>query len=344
MKVLRLYKPFDMRFTDEPVPEVGPDEVLIKVGSVGVCASDVHYYREGRIGDQIVESPLVLGHEFSGTVVKTGENVTSISKGDRVAVEPGKPCGDCYACGRGLINLCPDVVFFGTPPVDGSLREYLAWPADLCIPIADSVSLDEAAMIEPLAVGVYAADLAQIRGGESAVILGAGAIGLSTLQGAKAAGIGKTVVTDPIPERRQAALRLGADVVFDPGDADCTEKIIGETDGGAQIVFECAGMPDAVWQSTFVARPKARLVIVGIPEEDSYCFNGSLSRRREVSVQFVRRSRSTAERSVKLVEQGKIDVRRYGTHVFDFDRAEDAFKLAMEKTDGVIRAVIRVAQ
>jgi len=344
MKVLRLHKPFDMRFHDEPVPEIGPEEVLIKVASVGVCASDVHYYREGRIGDQVVEKPIALGHEFSGTVVKVGESVRTIAEGARVAVEPGKPCKECPQCKRGYTNLCPNVVFFGTPPVDGCLREYVAWPAELCIQVGDSVTYDEAAMIEPLAVGVYAVDLAELTGGDTVAILGVGAIGLSVLQASKIMGASKLIVTDPIPERRELALKLGATLALDPADPDVVGKIIDETGGGAEVVFECAGMPDAIWQTVQVVRPKGRVVVAGIPEEDRYCFGGSLSRRREVNIQFVRRSRNTGERSVEMVERKLVDVSSYGSHCFPFDEAEKAFKLAMDKSDGVIRAVIRVSE
>lgn len=343
MKSLRLHKPFDMRFHDEPIPEIRPNEVLIKVGSVGICASDVHYYREGRIGDQIVENPTIMGHEFSGTIVKIGDNVTSLTVGMRVAVEPGKHCKDCDACQQGYINLCPNVIFFGTPPVDGSLREYLAWPAELCIPVSEQVSLDEAAMVEPLGVGVYSVDLAEMAGGETVAILGAGAIGLSVLQAARVAGAGRIIITDPIPERRELALKLGADAAIDPRETDTIDRMLRETDGGAEIVFECAGMPDSTWQTTYLVRPKGRIVIVGIPEEDNYSFNASLSRRREANVQFVRRSKNTGERCVEMVERGLVNVAAYGTHIFPFEQSEEAFRLAMEKRDGVLRAVIRVS-
>lgn len=343
MRVLRLHEPFDMRFHDEPAPEVGRGEVLLRVGSVGVCASDVHYYREGRIGDQVVESPLILGHEFSGTVVKVGEGVRAIAEGARVAVEPGRPCGECAQCGEGYHNLCRNVVFFGTPPVDGALREYLAWPAELCIQVSEQVTLDEAAMIEPLAVGVYAVDLAEMAGGESVAILGAGAIGLSVLQAARIVGPGRIIVTDPVSERRELALRLGADIALDPAATDSTAIIMEQTGGGAEVVFECAGMPESTWQTVQVVRPKGRVVVVGIPEEDRYCFGGSLSRRREVNVQFVRRSRNTGERSVEMLERKLVDVASFATHRFPFDQADAAFRLAMAKADGVVRAVIQVS-
>lgn len=342
MKVLRLHKPFDMRFHEEPMPEYGPDEVLLRVESVGVCASDIHYYREGKIGDQVVVDPVIMGHEFSGTVVKAGKNVTSLAEGARVAVEPGKPCGKCAMCKEGNIHICPNVEFFGTPPIDGSLREYVAWPAELCIEVSDNISFDEAAAVEPLAVGVYAVELAGMSGGETIAILGAGAIGLSVLQAAKVVGMGKIIVSDPIPERREIAKKLGADVVTTP--EQCKSVIMSETEFGADLAFECAGMPEAIAQTVEIVRPKAKVIIVGIPEEDHYCFGASASRRRELTIQLVRRCKNTGAKSVELVEKGLIDVKSFATHAFPFDKAEDAFKLAMEKTDGVVRAMIRVSE
>ncbi len=338
MRVLRLHEPYRLEFHEEPIPKIQPDEVLIKVGSVGVCASDIHYYREGRIGDQVVREPIVLGHEFSGIVVEVGEDVNTLSPGARIAIEPGKHCKKCKPCREGMINLCENIIFFGTPPIDGSLREYLAWPAELCVEVSEKISLDEAAMIEPLGVGVYAVDLAEMAGGENIVILGVGAIGLSVLQAAKVLGAGKLIVSDPIRERRDLALQLGADIAVDPSFENSTEAILEKTGGGADVVFECAGMPNAVLQTTELLAPRGRIVIVGIPEKDEYCFNATLSRRKEANIQFVRRSKNAAERSVEMVERGLIDVASMATHSFPFDKAEDAINLAMEKTDGVIRA------
>lgn len=342
MKSLRLHKPFDLQFHDEPIPDVGPDDVLIKVGSVGICASDVHYYKEGRIGDQVVTSPIILGHEFSGVVERVGSNVKTLTEGARVAVDPAQPCKQCEICKEGYPNLCPQVKFFGTPPIDGALREYLAWPAELCVQVSEEVSLDEAAMIEPLAVGVFAVDLAEMAGRETVAILGVGAIGLSVLQAAKIVGAGRIIVSEPIAERRDLAKKLGADIVIDPAAVDSTAAIKQETGAGVEVVFECAGMPDAVWQTASVVRPKGRIVIVGIPEGDNYTFDASLCRRKELNVQFVRRSRDTTERSVEMVERGMVDVKSYVTHRFPLDRAGDAIKLAGEKTDGVLRAVVQV--
>lgn len=344
MKVLRLHKPYDLQFHDEPVPDFGPDEVLIKVGSVGICASDVHYYREGRIGDQVVEKPIVLGHEFSGVVAAVGNGVSTLQEGARVAVEPSRPCRKCELCREGLTNICPNVQFFGTPPVDGALREYLAWPAELCIQVSHTVSLDEAAMIEPLAVGLYAVDLAEMAGGETVAVLGAGAIGLSVLQAARIVGAARIIVSDPIKERRDLALKLGADIAVDPTRADSTAEIVSQTGMGVEVAFECAGMPDAVAQTAEIVRPKGRVVIVGIPEEDAYTFRASACRRKELSIQMVRRSRNTAERGVEMLERGLVDVRSYVTHHFPLERAGEAIELAWKKSDGVVRAVVRVSE
>ena len=345
MKVLRLHKPLDLRLHDEPVPEPGPNEALVEVKSVGVCASDVHYYREGGIGDQIVREPLVLGHEFSGVVVEVGGEVKELLPGTRVVLEPGKPCGRCGQCKRGLINLCRNIEFFGTPPIDGAFREYLTWPAELMIPMPDEMSFDEAAMIEPMAVGVYSAELAGIKGGEKVAVLGAGAIGLSCLQAARAAGAVFAVVSEPVAERREVAVKLGADMVVDPTTTDVAQAIMDSTGGeGADVVFEAAGEMETCEQTGFAAKPAGTIVIVGIPSEDIYGFNATNARRRELTVKFARRSRNAAVRSVELWERGLIDLARYATHAFSMEDVKQALDLAHEKRDGVVRAVIRVSE
>ena len=345
MKALRLHKPYDLQLHDEVVPVPNSGEVLIQVKSVGVCASDLHYYREGRIGDQVITSPHILGHEFSGVVAGLGKGVTGIKVGARVAVEPAKPCGVCEICREGLINVCPKVEFFGTPPFQGALREYLTWPANLVMPVPDSMSFDEAAMIEPLAIGVYAVELSGLKGGETVVILGAGAIGLSCLQAAKIAGAGKTVVVEPVPERRELAKKLGADIALDSRMLN-VQQVVTDLIGkyGADITFEAAGDFLAVKQTVCFARPVGTIVIVGIPDEDIYAFDASIARRKELTVKFCRRSRATAEKSIELVEEKKADVKSYATHVFPLERAAEAFELAYEKKDGVIRAVIRLSE
>jgi len=341
MKVLRLHAPKDFRMHDEPIPAPGYKEALIKVGSVGICASDIHWWRDGHIGSTHLSDPLVLGHEASGIVEAVGDGVTNVQPGQRVAIEPSKPCMQCEFCKSGHFNVCPTVMFFGTPPTDGCLREYIVWPAELLLSVPNSISLDEAAMLEPLAVGIYAVDLADVSPGETCVILGAGAIGLSVLQSLKAVGISRILVADPVPARRDAALKFGAESVCDPSEVHTAAKAL--TSGrGFDIVFECAGDAQAVRETAKLARVLGRVVIVGIPREDEYPFDAGNARRKQLSAIFVRRSNLTTERGIDVVLSGKIDAAGLATHTFPLENAEEAFTLAESKSDGVIRAVIRI--
>ena len=341
MKVVRLHAPGDLRLSDEPVPVPGPGEVLLRVRAVGVCASDVHYYSEGCIGDQVVREPLVLGHEVGAEVAEAGPGVADLAPGDRVAVEPGQSCGECDPCRRGWPNLCPRVRFFGTPPVDGAMREFVSWPARLCTKLPPGMSFAEAAMIEPAAVGIYSVDLAGIRGGEKTVILGAGGIGLCVLQAARLAGAGKIWMTDPLPERCRLALRLGADRALD-GDPEEAARTVREESGGPDVVFECAGTNEAVEQAVALAGFNARVIIVGIPYPDEVRFTASTARRKNLTLVFVRRSRDAVERAVEWARDGRMDLKSLVTHRLPLEEADRALRLARDRAGGVIRAVIEV--
>ncbi len=180
-----------MGFEERPVPTPKDNEALVKLEYVGVCGSDIHYYESGRISDFIVEPPFVLGHEAAGTVVAVGKDVKNIKPGDRVALEPGKTCGHCEYCREGKYNLCPDVIFFATPPVDGVFQEYVAHEADLCFKLPDNVSTLEGALIEPLSIGFHAANQGGAHAGQTAVVFGSGCIGLVSMMAFKAEEIGR---------------------------------------------------------------------------------------------------------------------------------------------------------
>lgn len=332
-----------MRMHDEPIPQPGPGEALVRVGSVGVCASDVHWWKDGRIGSTAISEPLVLGHEAAGTVEAIGEGVTEVKPGQRVAIEPSQPCLECEFCQAGHYNVCPSVKFFGTPPTDGCFRDYVVWPASLLMPIPDTISMDEAAMLEPLAVGVYASQLAAIKPGETVAIIGAGAIGLSVLQTAKLADASTVLISEPIAARRELALKLGADYTCSPEDlAQMTAEI---TSGrGFDVVFECAGQIETVRETARIARILGRVMIVGIPRGDDYPFDASAARRKQLTVTFVRRSNLTAEPAIELARDGKVDAASYATHIFPLERAAEALELAESKSDGVIRAIVRVSE
>lgn len=330
---------------DEPVPRPGPGEAQIRIMSVGVCASDLHYYRDGRIGDTFVTEPIVIGHEASGVVTALGEGAVGVSVGDRVAIEPARPCMECEYCRAGHYNVCPGIPFFGTPPTDGCFRDYIVWPASLLLKVPDELSFDEAAMVEPMAIGIYAVELAQPRPDDVVAVLGAGAIGLSVLQAARAAGVTRVIVSEPILERRELAAELGASETIDPSAAPARDEVARLTGGrGADVVFECAGEDDTVRESCRAARVLGKVMVVGIPSGADYTFHASSARRKQLTAIFVRRSNLTTERAIEWAADGKVDVGCYATHRFALEHARDALELALAKSDGVVRAIIAVGE
>ena len=213
-----------MGFTERDIPTPKDDEVLVKLDYVGICGSDLHYYESGAIGDYVVEPPFVLGHEPGGVVVEVGKDVKHLKVGDKVALEPGKTCGHCEFCKQGKYNLCPDVVFFATPPVDGVFQEYVAHEADLCFKLPENVSTLEGALIEPLAVGFHAAIQGDAHLGQKAVVMGAGCIGLVSMMALKARGVSEVYVVDIMEKRLEKALELGATGVINGAKEDVIAK------------------------------------------------------------------------------------------------------------------------
>lgn len=344
MRAVKIFGVRDLRVVEmENPPAPGPGEVLVQVKAVGVCASDVHYYNEGRIGDAVVTEPLVIGHEFAGIIADVGPGVTNVEPGDRVAVEPGIHCGTCDMCEEGYFNLCRNIRFCGTPPHDGSMRDFMVWPAHLVEKVPDSMTMGEAAMLEPLAVGVYAVEIADDVAGKTVGVLGSGAIGLSILQAAKAAGCAETIVTDPLPFRLGLAKKLGADHTLDASDPDLVAKVKEMTGGrGLDLVFEAAGENDAVRQATEMVRPAGTVVIGGIPSEDSMTITASVVRRKQVRMQMLRRSNNCLKRSIDLVESGKIALTPFITHTFPVEHAEEAFLMARDHKDQSLRVVVEM--
>ena len=253
-----LHSPGDVRLEEVPVPTPGPREVLIRVAAVGVCGSDIHYYEHGRIADFVVESPLVLGHEASGVVVAAGAEA-SLRPGTRVAMEPGVPCGHCRQCRTGRYNLCPDVRFFATPPIDGAFAQYVTLDEAFAHPVPDSLSDEAAALIEPLSVAVWANRKARVEPGMSVLVSGAGPIGLLCAQVAKARGAARIVVTDVSEHRLQVARRLGAHEVVNVRERD-PRSVISDAD----VLLECSGSPQAIDSGIRCVAPAGTVVLVGM--------------------------------------------------------------------------------
>jgi L-iditol 2-dehydrogenase len=318
MTVARLHGVRDIRIHAEPVPDVAPGEELVRITAVGLCGSDLHWFAEAGIGDARLTRPVVPGHEFAG-VIESGPR-----RGLRVAVDPALPCRECEICMGGYRNLCPDVVFAGHGGQDGGLRQFLSWPSWALHPLPDTLSAADGAMLEPLGVALHALDLGHLRFGATAAVVGAGPIGLLLAQAARRAGAARVVVVEPRAHRRDAAKRLGADVVLDVAEpAD---------DIGADAVFELAGTDEAVEIAIRAARPGARVVLVGIPDGDRTSFQASMARRKGLTLALVRRMNEAYPRAIRLAQQGLIDVSSLVSHRYPIDSAAEAFAVAADRT------------
>ena len=333
-----------MTLGERPRPQPRDGEVLVRVHRVGVCGSDVHYYTHGRIGSFVVEAPLVLGHEMAGVIEAGGAGVDARRIGERVAVEPGVPDRTCEWCRAGRYNLCPNVQFMATPPVDGALVDYIVTAADFAYALPEAVSLDEGALMEPLSVGVYAIHRSAIRAGQTVAILGAGPIGLVTLQVARAAGAGRIAVVDLDAGRLATAQRLGASTVIDASQGDPVAALMTQTNGrGVDIVFECAGSPKTAAMAVHLAKRGGRVVSIGLPPEDNFPYPLVSAMAREIDIVTVFRYANVYPAAIALVAEGRVDVRSLITHRFPLERAEDALKLSDSRADNVIKAMVEIA-
>jgi L-iditol 2-dehydrogenase len=341
MKAARLYGPGDIRVEELPEPPPpGPGEVLLAVTAVGICGSDLHYYREGSLGGLVPDEPLILGHEFAGRVEQVGPGVT-LPVGTRVAVEPGRSCGQCEACVEGHPNLCPAILFCGSPPVDGALRERMLYPASLLFPLPDALSDAEGAALEPLGVGLHALSLVRLAPGGTAAVLGAGPIGLMLAMLCRAAGAAEVIVTEPVPHRRDAARRLGATAVVDPGAEPVGEAIRRLTGGrGVDVAFEAAGAPDTPAEAAEAVRPGGHVVLVGIPTDDRLALSHAIARRKGLTIRFARRMKHTYHRAMALTSQRIVHLRPLLTHHLPLSDAARAFHLADAYAEGALKVTI----
>jgi L-iditol 2-dehydrogenase len=331
-----------MEIQEVPIPEIGERDVLLRICSVGVCGSDIHYYSKGRIGVQVVEYPFAVGHECSGIVDRVGSAVTSLKKGDRVAVDPAMPCLSCDQCLAGRSHTCRKLRFLGCPgQAEGCLSEFLAMPAHSCFPIPDSMSFEQATASEPLAIGYYTALLGAVPKRNAAVaVLGFGPIGISVLLSAKVLGISRIYVTDKQAYRVELAKRLGADWAGNPDTCDIVREISKIEPLQLDAVYECCGEQEAVDQGIELLKPGGRLVIVGIPTVDSLTFRIDLMRRKELVLQNVRRQNECTRKALDLIIDGSIDVNSMITHRFPFEKTGEAFELVDGYRDGVVKAMI----
>jgi len=343
MKAAILYKPGDVRIEMVPKPSPKADEVLIRVKAVGVCGSDVHYYRSGRIGSFVVRKPIILGHECAGEVVAVGRGVKSLKKGDRVAVEPGVPCRRCLPCRTGRYNLCRDVVFLATPPVDGAYCEYITSPEDFTFKIPPNMTFEEGAMIEPLSVGVHACNRGQVKSGDAVVVLGAGPIGLVTLQAARAYGATRVIAADVDSKRLALAKKLGATDVVNAKKKDAVKEVLRLTGGlGVDIAFETAGAVPTTQQTIGVVRTGGVIVWVGLAATDIFPIDVMTAICKEVDIRGIFRYANTYPRAIALVAQKRVNVKALITRRFPLAQVPAALAFAAEQGRKAIKIMITV--
>lgn len=341
MKIKAMYLEKALQVVEKRVekPKVKDGEVLVKTKSVGICGSDVHYYDKGKIGNFVVERPLILGHECSGEVVELGKGVSNLRVRDRVALEPGVPCRICDYCKRGRYNLCPNVRFMATPPIDGAFVEYVAHPADFSFKIPANISYDEATLFEPLAVGLYVVERANIKPEHKVLILGAGPIGFTTLQSALCIkGVDATVL-DLYEFRLAKAQEFGAKKVINTKNADILKQLIPEFD----VVFETAGSVTATQQTVKLAKTGGKVVLVGLPAREEISFNTNQVISKELDILGIFRYANMYPRAVKLAQGGSVNLKSFITQRFSFDEIEKALKFARDNKNSCVKVIVQVS-
>ncbi|HEX9997665.1 MAG TPA: NAD(P)-dependent alcohol dehydrogenase [Abditibacterium sp.] len=339
----------DLRVDQVPVPAPpGRGEVQIQIGKVGICGSDVHYFEHGRIGNFVVEAPMILGHECAGTVTQVGEDVTHLRVGDRVSIEPGVPrlsnAHSHFYMKRGEYNLCPDIFFFATPPDHGSFCSFVNHRADFCFALPENVSLEEGAMIEPLSTGIYAARVAPVLMGDTVVITGAGPIGLMNVLACKAAGAAHIIISDMVASRLEVAEQIGATHTI-TGGADELKAIAQElTEGrGADVCIECAGHPSALNAAIGAARAGGNVVLIGMPPGDNATININDLIVREIKLRPIFRYNNTFPTGVNLLASGKVDVKPLISKRFELAQVPEAFDYVLNNRETCVKAIVNIS-
>lgn len=330
MRASVLVRAGELTVETRPVPAPEADQVIVQVQAVGICGSDVHYFHEGRIGDFIVEAPLVLGHEAGGVIVAVGADVDPARIGDRVSIEPQRPCRRCEYCRSGRYNLCPQIEFYATPPIDGAFAEYVAIQQDFAHTVPASVSDEAAALMEPLSVAIAAIQKAGVRPGGRVLITGAGPIGIVTAQTARAFGATEVVISDPMAARREVALRFGATHAVDP--------VGGPLGSGYDAFIDASGSPVAVKQGISALKPGGVAVLVGMGA-DEIALPVSTIQNRELVITGIFRYANTWPTAIALVASGEVDLDALVTGSFGLDEVRAALESASHPS--TLKSIVR---
>ena len=342
MKAMMLTGIRQLEMKEIPEPKiVNPKDVKIKISVVGICGSDIHYYTQGKIGSQMVQFPFTLGHEGAGVVVEVGKDVKKVKPGDKIAIEPAMPCWKCDQCLAGRPHTCRNLRFLGCPgQAEGCLMEYIVMPEESCFPLTGKLVPDHGSISEPMAIGVYAVKKSGGVKGLKIGIFGFGPIGMSVMLAAKAQSVGEVYVTDKIDPRLAISEKEGASLSCNPLKEDIVSGILKKSNLGLDIIFECCGQQEALDQAVDVLKPGGKLVIIGIPEFDRWTMNVETTRRREISLQFIRRQVDCVEPALEMMKSGTINIGNMVTHRFPFAQSKKAFDLVAGYQDGVMKAMI----
>lgn len=341
MKAAVMHNTREIKIEEYPVPQIGPDEVLIKVMAVGICGSDLHYYSHGRIGKYVVDKPFILGHECAGDIAAIGSNVQRFQVGDRVAVEPGVTCGRCDACKEGRYNLCPDVEFLATPPFDGAFVQYIKIREDFVFAIPDELSYEAAALVEPFSVGIHAANRTGLQPGSSVAIMGMGPVGLMAVAAAKAYGAAAIIVTDLEPLRLEAAKQMGATHIINIREQDPLEEIKRITSGkGVDVAWETAGNPKALQAALGSLRRGGKLAIVGLPAQDEIPLNVPFIADNEVDIYGIFRYANTYPQGIRFLSSGIVDANKLITDKFALEQTQEAMERALNQKSECLKIIV----
>src|SRR5881409_1856987 len=343
MRSIQLVAPRRLEEREVPLPpDPGPGEALVRLGAVGICGSDLHYYLEGRVGRSEAAYPQVLGHEPAGIIEAVGPGVTDLAAGCRVAVEPAIVCGHCEFCSAGHHNNCARVRFMGSPDTAGFFREYALVPAHNAIPIPPGLGLVEAAIVEPLAVILHALELVDIRVGDTVAVLGAGPIGLLSVAVARLAGAGQVIAADRVPHRLRLAGEMGAAVGVDTRSESLVEAVADATRGrGVDVVIDAAGAVETINAGIAVARPGGCFVLIGIPSVLDLPVDLHTAMAKELRLQTVKRSNRNAGAAIELLRAGRVPAALV-THCLPLGETPNAFEMLAAYSDGVGKIVIEM--
>lgn len=335
-------KQFKIRQVPDP-KIIKDDDVLIRIRTVGVCGSDIHYYTFGRIGSQIVRFPFIIGHEAAGIVERTGSNVTRVKPGQRIAIDPAVSCGRCDQCKAGRENTCRELLFLGCPEqLEGCLCEYVVLPEKCCFPIEDSLTFEQATLSEPLAIGVYSVERSLLPGQAKVAILGAGPIGMSVFHVLRTANVSDVYVTDKIEERLKFSKQLSPRWSGNPGRTDIVREISKIEPLLLDIVYECSGDTEAIGQAIRLLKPGGKVVFVGITEADEISFPIHELRRKEITIINIRRQVHCTQKAIDLLARRRVNMDSMTTHHFRLEETQKAFDLVATYGDGVMKAIISI--